>query len=458
MQSSLAAIRRPALGALCHLLRAALLLTLLVAAAAGQTGEFAGGQQPPEPVSPTNFPSVFTRVIGTDVWRSSVGGLRNVGSGTINVGGLNGTVTKAYLFWHGVTNTFDPTANSNIQVNDLTVSGTPLGTSYNNNWDYFYSQAYRADITGLVGFNPNRSYLLNGFGNGTFNPNGATLIIFYNDTNSANDYDVTIVNGNDSNVASSFDPSGWDANFGQIYDYNVAGDILTLIVADGQTGRDPAMIIAGRIRTQVLRNAGPTFQGNTVPSANNGPHNNGNLWDLADFNLDPYIEVAPGYNNIRLIMDSPFYSDDDDLSLVAALACVPIGPEQVHITNPRVGGNLENTTQNALLGADVNLTANLYPDGLAGGSFSWSVSGPGGYQFVSPSNSNATTIRFLQTGIYTTSVSYLRNGVTLIASVNVNVVVPTLSNFGANMVDVDQVSRNSLCSGQTFENGKYSLG
>lgn len=48
-----------------------------------------------EPVSPTNFPLVFTRVIGTDVWRSSVGGLRNVGSGTISLQTIHCSPSRA---------------------------------------------------------------------------------------------------------------------------------------------------------------------------------------------------------------------------------------------------------------------------------------------------------------------------------------------------------------------------
>lgn len=48
----------------------------LLIIANGQEGRFSGGQ-PLEPVSPTNYPSIFTRVIGTDVYRASVGGLRS---------------------------------------------------------------------------------------------------------------------------------------------------------------------------------------------------------------------------------------------------------------------------------------------------------------------------------------------------------------------------------------------
>jgi len=187
-------------------------LVMLTAVANGQQGGTASGQIQDEPVSPTNFPTVFTRIIGTDAWRGNIGGLRNVGSGTIGINGVNGTVTRAYLYWHGVTNSYDPYANNSVRVNGFTIFGNAIGTSYDNSWSYNVSQAYHADVTHLVGTSPNKSYLLSNFGSGTFNPNGAFLVIFYNDSNSANDYDVTILNGNDSNGASAYDPSGWDAN------------------------------------------------------------------------------------------------------------------------------------------------------------------------------------------------------------------------------------------------------
>jgi hypothetical protein len=434
-----------------------IILALLLSPASGQNGMPTGSSAVDETVTPSNYISSLTRVIGTDVWRSSVGGLRNVGNGSLGVGGLSGTVNRAYLFWHGVSNSYDPNANRNVQVNGITVLGVPMGTSYDNNWGFLVSQSYYADVTNLVAPNPNKSYFLTGFGTGTFNPNGATLIVFYNDASSTNDYDVTVFGGNDSNGGSAYDQSGWNVSFGAIYDYNVFGDFLQLIVADGQAGTEPAMLING----QVLTNAGPVFQGTSVPSANNGPANDGSLWDSRDFNIDFAIYTAPGYNNINLTMGVPTYPGDYD-SLVAAIIYVPIGPELIHIRSPRVGGNLEGpTTRYALLGADVPLTTALYPDGLTGGSYAWSATGPGAVQFVSGVNANATTVRFMQTGTYTVRVDYLRNGVTLTATMNVNVVVPSLTNFTGTVVN-DQVNRNMNCSGvangATYSLGCYQIG
>lgn len=430
-------------------------LGAMTVGAFAQEGKRPYGAAAAEPVAPTNSPSIFTRVIGTDVWRSNVGGLRNVGSGTIGIGGLSGTVTRAYIFWHGVSSYSDPAINTNIRINGFNINGTPTGTSYSNNWTgYYFSHSYRADITNLVAFNPNRSYSLSNFGSGTLNPNGAAIIVFYNNSDSADDYDVTVLVGNDSNGASDYDPSGWDANFGLLYDYGVPGDSFDLFVADGQAPYDPPLFLNGF----VLRNAGPLYQGNTVPSTNNGPVNDGNLWDMVEYDFDPYV-FANSYNNIRLTSSATVVPDYPDYtSLVVAIAYMPIGQQRVSITNQRVGGDLNNTTQNALLGADVRLQANLYPSGLTGGNFSWTITGP--YQIVSGStNTDVLNVRWTEPGTYNARVNYVRNGVTLTASVNVNVIVPTLSSYTANMVDFDQITRNQGCNGITFGGGAvYSLG
>ncbi|MDT4952036.1 MAG: hypothetical protein QOJ02_174 [Acidobacteriota bacterium] len=64
----------------------------------------------------------------------------------------------------------------------------------------------------------------------------------------------------------------------------------------------------------------------------------------------------------------------------------------VNITSGRVGGFLNGTTQNALLGADVPLQANIVPSNLTGGTYSWSVTGPN--QQVSATNTGSSyTVR-----------------------------------------------------------------
>ena len=56
----------------------------------------------------------FTTVQNTDWTQAGVGGLRGLGTGSITLGGVSGTVTQAYLYWAGPTNSDSPTANANV--------------------------------------------------------------------------------------------------------------------------------------------------------------------------------------------------------------------------------------------------------------------------------------------------------------------------------------------------------
>ena len=72
-------------------------------------------------------------------------------------------------------------------------------------------------------------------------------------------------------------------------------------------------------------------------------------------------------------------------------------PADVKITNARVSGHLNGTTQNALAGADIALNASAVPSGFAGGTYSWTFTGP--YALVGGSvNSSSVTIRSTNAG------------------------------------------------------------
>jgi hypothetical protein len=262
----------------------------------------------------------FTTVSNTDFVSAGVGGMRNFGFGTITVSGIpEGAVIKAaYLYWNGPTNSTDPNVNANVFVNKSPVSGTNIGFSSDNNWGYLNSQAYRADVTSLV--TGNGSYALTGFGssantvaNGS-NTNGASLIIFYDDGNPSNNRDVFILNGNDSNQDNSYDAPGWTATITNL-NYSVGTANLQLHVADGQTFLDDALLING----STLVSAGPIFQGDSVPSANNGPTDNGSLWDIKTFNVTPFL--SHGLNNLTLTTGVL----NDYLGLIVAIYDLPAG-------------------------------------------------------------------------------------------------------------------------------------
>ncbi|MBM2826084.1 MAG: hypothetical protein HW403_148 [Dehalococcoidia bacterium] len=54
-------------------------------------------------VSANNI-ALNTTVFATDYVAAGVGGMRDIGTGSIVVSGVSGTVTKALLYWHGPMN------------------------------------------------------------------------------------------------------------------------------------------------------------------------------------------------------------------------------------------------------------------------------------------------------------------------------------------------------------------
>jgi len=49
-------------------------------------------------------------VFDTDYVSAGTGGMRGTGNGTMFLSGINGPVSKAYLYWQGPTNSSSPTA------------------------------------------------------------------------------------------------------------------------------------------------------------------------------------------------------------------------------------------------------------------------------------------------------------------------------------------------------------
>jgi hypothetical protein len=288
----------------------------------------------------------FQTVFSTDYVVAGVGGLRNTGTGTLTVAGVSGTINTAYLYWHGPTGTLNPAANANIVFNGTPIIGTNIGFSSDNCWDFANSQGYRADVTALV--SGNGAYVISGLGTdpppGT-NSNGASLIVFFNDGNPANNRDVVIFDGNDSNQTNPFDANGWNVTLAGI-NYSSGSAALGLHVADGQEYPEAALILNG----STLAPAGAIFQGNSVPSANNGPINNGSLWDIRSFDVTSYL--SPGPNTLALTTGYL----NDCLSLVTAIVDLPAGaaPNQVITVTPESARNCTETNH--------TLTANVRDD------------------------------------------------------------------------------------------------
>jgi hypothetical protein len=297
-------------------------------------------------VAAANNIAPFQTVFSTDYVAAGVGGLRDTGTGTITLSGVSGTINKAYLYWHGPTGTVNPLANANIMFNGTPIVGANIGFSSDNCWSYANSQGYRADVTALV--TGNGTYVLTGLADDPppgANSNGASLVVFFNDGNPANNRDVVVFDGNDSNQTNPFDANGWNVTLAGI-DYSSGTAALQLHVADGQTYPEDALILNG----STLAPTGPIFQGNTVPSANNGPINNGSLWDIRSFDITSYL--TPGPN--ALVLTTGYLNDC--LSLVTAIVDLPAGaaPNQVITVAPESAENCTGTTH--------TLTANVRDD------------------------------------------------------------------------------------------------
>jgi hypothetical protein len=274
----------------------------------------------------------FQTVFNTDFRVAGVGGLRNTGTGTITLSGVSGPINKAYLYWHGPTNSANPLANANIFVNGNAVAGTNIGFSDNNCWGFQNSQAYRADVTSLI--TGDGAYVLTGLGAGTVNSNGASLVVFFNDGIPTNNRDVVIFDGNDSNINNPFDAPGWNVTLSGI-NYTTGSASLQMHVADGQTFVDDAIVV----NASTLVPTGGIFDGATVPSANNGPGNNGSLWDIRTFPFTSFL--VPGPNTFVMTSGAA----GDCLSLIVAIVDLPTGaaPNQTVTLNPVSATNCTGT-------------------------------------------------------------------------------------------------------------------
>jgi hypothetical protein len=254
-----------------------------------------------------------TTVSNTDVAEFGFGGMRGDGSGTITVGGVSGTVTKALLYWNGPTTSTNPTANAAVTFAGTSITGTNIGFASSNCWSppqgsFDNSQSYRADVTSLV--SGNGPYSLANFTKPDADINGVALIVFYNNGDTADDRNVVLFNGNDSNFASTFDPQGWDETIPNVPYPGSGPASLDFVVSDGQTFTDDDLLLNEQPFV-----AGPAiFQGDTAGGSFNS---NGSLWDVKSFDITSFL-TQPS-NNLHLTTGLV----SDCLSLVVAAANVP---------------------------------------------------------------------------------------------------------------------------------------
>lgn len=259
----------------------------------------------------------FVTVQDTDWTQTGIGGLRGQGTGSISLAGVSGTVTKAYLYWAGPTNSALPTANATVSFAGTSILGTNIGFSQDNFWNFQNSQAYRADVTSLVTGNGN--YALSNFLKADAEINGASLIVFFNDGNAANNHDVVLFNGNDANFDNPFDAVGWNSSLAGI-NYTSGNASISLHVSDGQNfgpNDDGTLLVNGTTLA-----TGGIFQGDSLPSAGGGVAN-GNLWDIKTFDVTSFL--APGANTLNFQLGA----ENDALALIVAAIELPVGSAPV---------------------------------------------------------------------------------------------------------------------------------
>lgn len=262
--------------------------------------------------------SFFETQFDTDWTTAGYGGMRGVGTGDVSLSGVSGTISQAYLYWHGPTNSTDPAANASVNFAGTDITGSNIGFSDDNFWGFDNSQAYRADVTSLVTGNGN--YSLSNFNKTGVEINGVSLMVFFDDGDSTNNRDVVLFDGNDANFTNVFDPLGWDISLPGI-NYSSGNAFLNMGVSDGQdfgTSDDGNLTVNGTIIA-----SGGLFQGDSVPGGTGGP-SNGLLWDLKDFDITSLL--TPGLNNLNVTMGSV----NDALSAIHVAIDLPAGaaPQQ----------------------------------------------------------------------------------------------------------------------------------
>ena len=284
-----------------HYLRAAALAAVI------SSGALAASAQAAEMIG-------FNTFKNTDVATFGIGYLRNVGTGSLTVSGLSGTIRSAYLYWHGPTDWSDPLINASVDFGGSSITGTNIGFSDDNFWSSANSQAYRADVTSLI--TGNGSYGLSNFIKKGANINGASLIVFYDDGDATNNQDVVLFNGNDANFRNAFDADNWNATLNGI-DYSSGSASLTLHVSDGQAFSptdDGTLTLNG-----TTLGSGGLFQGDGVQFGDGTFPANGALWDIETYDITSIL--TPGNNNLSLSLGQRI----DALSLIVAQFNLPVG-------------------------------------------------------------------------------------------------------------------------------------
>jgi len=225
-----------------------------------------------------------------------VAGIAGVGggSGNIIVAGVSGTVTQAFLYWHGINNSGVGAvyANATVSINGHSVTGLTLGDATTNCWGDGSSRAFEANVTPFV--SGNGAYAIAGLSNGTnYNANGASLVVIFNDGNATNNRDLAFFTGNDSNIAAGFpgETDGWHASLSPIA--YAGGPVKAILhLGDGQDFIDNSLTFTTGGVPLVVLDSATLWDGISLPTAGTSRAPNGGLWDIHTLDITTAFGAA----------------------------------------------------------------------------------------------------------------------------------------------------------------------
>ncbi len=230
---------------------------------------------------------------------SGVGG----GSGNINLDCVNGTVKKAFLYWHGINNS-SPSAvydNATVNINGNPVTGISLGDATTNCWGPGSSRAFEADVTGFV-YGDGSYEITNLSSLSGYNANGASLVVIFDDGNDENNRDLVFFSGNDSNYSGGFpgEDEGWHASLPGI-DYRGGSVAAQLHLADGQYAGDSDLKFSTANGSYTINDNEALYDGNSLPTAGTSRSGSyGQLWDSHTIDITPAFAGTPGLVTLNI--------------------------------------------------------------------------------------------------------------------------------------------------------------
>jgi hypothetical protein len=251
-------------------------------------------------------PVTFREIVGQTDWtQAGVAGVGSAPSVNITVSGVSGTVTKAYLYYHGIgTPGYAP---AGVAVNGVPVVPVSMGNATTNCWDlagYTSSTAYRADVTATV--TGNGTYAVTNLANGASqSANGASLVVFFNDLDPANNRDVALFEGNDSDHAAGFpgETDGWHSVLNNV-NYTTGTANVSMHAGDGQPASDGNVVFRatpdnGGTNPLTIVDTALLWEGVSLPSNGTGRDGLG-LYDVHTFDITALFNSTAGTYVVNL--------------------------------------------------------------------------------------------------------------------------------------------------------------